>query len=71
MYREEADRSEDTGWRFFAGDESPEYINDLKNSGVYALNTIANYDLAIVPYLDTPAPCAFERIKGDVRFRQV
>jgi hypothetical protein len=71
MYREEAERDGDTGWRFFSGDESQAYLDDLKNSRVYAVNTIANCDLAIIPYLDTPAPCAFERVPGDVTFREV
>ena len=71
MYREETDREGDTGWRFFAGDESQEYINDLSHSNVYAVNTIANYDPAILEYLDTDAPCAFEKIPGQRYFRPV
>lgn len=71
MYREETDREADTGWRFFAGDESPEYLADLSHSGVYAVNTIANYEPAILAYIDTPAPCAFERIPGTREFQRV
>jgi hypothetical protein len=48
MYREDPEEESDTGWRFFAGDESEDYMNDLRNSGVYAVNTIANYDPAIL-----------------------
>ena len=71
MYREKTDRENDTGWRFFAGDESPEYLNDSSHSDVYFVNTIANYEPAILAYIDTPAPCAFERIPGSRRFRRV
>jgi hypothetical protein len=71
MYRESGDFPEDTGWRFFAGDESEEYINDDTNMGVYAVNTIANYDPDILPYLDTPVPCAFEKIDGSCYYRLV
>ncbi len=71
MYREETDREGDTGWRFFAGDESEDYINDLSHSAVYEVNTIANYDPAILEYLHTDAPCAFEKIPGKRRFRRV
>jgi hypothetical protein len=71
MYREETNRSEDTGWRFFGGDESQEYLDDLNHSGVYAVNTIANHDPDILPYLDTPAPCAFERQEDTSVFTRV
>ncbi len=43
-YREAPDSSEDSGWRFFAGDEPQEYIEDPSNLGLYDVNTIANYD---------------------------
>jgi hypothetical protein len=71
MYREVTSRANDTGWSFFAGDESPEYLADSNHSGVYALNTLANYEPAILAYIDTPAPCAFERIPGSRQFRRV
>lgn len=71
MYRESSVRPEDTGWRFFAGDESAEYINNLSNSDVYAVNTIANYDPDILPHLDTPAPCTFEKVPGTTIYRRV
>ena len=71
MYREKADRPEDSGWRFFAGDEDQAYIDDLSHTSVFAVNTIANYDPDIIPYLDTPAPCAFENVPGTSRYRAV
>jgi hypothetical protein len=64
MYREQPGRPEDSGWRFFSGDESQDYIDDPSHTGVYAVNTAANYDPDIIPYLETPAPCAFEKIEG-------
>jgi hypothetical protein len=64
MYREESDFPEDSGWRFFCGDESQAYIEDLSHTGVYAVNTAANCDPDIIPYLDTPAPCFFEKVEG-------
>ncbi|ARU31589.1 hypothetical protein CAP31_07755 [Sulfuriferula sp. AH1] len=71
MYREATTRTEDSGWRFFSGDENQDYINDLSHTGVYALNTVANYDPDIIPYLNTPAPCAFEKIPGSNKYRPV
>jgi len=71
MYREIADRPEDSGWRFFSGDEDQAYIDDLSHTAIYAVNTVANYDPDIIPYLDTPAPCAFEKIQGTSTYRRV
>ena len=60
-YREEPDGGWDSGWRFTAGDESEEYMDDPNNAGIYKLNTICNDDPDIIPLLNTPAPCAFAR----------
>ena len=60
-YREEPDGDWDSGWRFTAGDESDAYMDDPNNAGIYALNTICNDDPDIIPLLNTPASCAFER----------
>jgi hypothetical protein len=71
MYREKPARKEDSGWRFFAGDEDRAYIDDLRHTQIFAVNTIANYDPDIIPYLDTPAPCAFEKIPGTAKYKRV
>jgi hypothetical protein len=71
MYREAANRPEDSGWRFFAGDEDQAYIDDVSHSGIYEVNTVANYDPDIIPYLNTPAPCAFEKVAGEHGYRAV
>ncbi|BDZ52552.1 hypothetical protein GCM10025867_47930 (plasmid) [Frondihabitans sucicola] len=55
---------EDSGWRFFAGDEDDAYMDDVDNHGVYSLNTIANYDRIIIPILDAPPGTAWVR-EGD------
>ena len=69
-YREKPDGNWDSGWRFTAGDESDEYMDDPNNSGIYKLNTICNDDADIIPLLHTPAPCAFERDENGV-FQQI
>jgi hypothetical protein len=61
MYREAPDFEGDSGWRFFSGTESPEYLDDPSHTDVYDVNTIANYDPAIIPLLNSPAGSAFER----------
>ncbi|UQT46828.1 DUF2185 domain-containing protein [Flavonifractor plautii] len=55
-YREEPDGDWDSGWRFTAGDESDDYMDDPNNAGLYKLNTICNDDSDIIPLLNTPAP---------------
>ena len=69
-YREEPDGDWDSGWRFTAGDESEAYMDDPNNAGIYKLNTICNDDPDIIPLLNTPAPCAFERDENGV-FQQI
>jgi hypothetical protein len=51
MYRETADNDLDSGWRFLAGDESDEYVADPRNVELFDVNTVANYEPAIVPLL--------------------
>ncbi len=41
----------DSGWRFFVGNESPEYLDVVENSTVCTLNTICNIAPDIMPYL--------------------
>lgn len=71
MYRELSKIEADTGWRFFAGDESEDYMKDNSNHSFYLLNTIANYEPAIIEYIQIDAPCEFERIEGSNRFQRI
>ena len=65
MYRETPSPNfPDSGWRFFAGDESEEYTSDHKNFNVFKLNTVCNYDHDIIPFLDAPYGSAFIRDNG-------
>ena len=60
-YRESPNFRNDSGWRFFSGQESDEYANDPANIAIYDVNTIANYDPEIIPLLDAPHGSAFAR----------
>jgi hypothetical protein len=68
MYREEPDNDVDSGWRFMSGFESPEYMDNPANHGVYDVNTIANYDPDIIPLLGSPPGSTFERQNGEGPF---
>ena len=62
MYREEPNPDlPDSGWRFFAGDEPDEYLDNPLNSGIYSLNTLCNYDPDIIPLLHAPYGTAYCR----------
>lgn len=71
MYRETPDNQVDSGWRFTSGYESDQYINDPDNLAFYNVNTIANYDPDIMPFLDAPVGSAFERESGTGLFVEV
>ena len=61
MYREEPDNEIDSGWRFMSGFEDDEYMDDPKNHAIYDVNTIANYDPSIIPFLESPIGSAYEK----------
>lgn len=70
MYREQPDKNGDSGWRFFAGDESQEYADTPDNFAIYEVNTICNYDPSIIPFLDASIGSAFGRVAGSETFEQ-
>ena len=60
MYRETPDSNfPDSGWRFFAGDESDVYTANPDNFNIFDLNTVCNYDETIINYLDAPYETAW------------
>jgi len=61
MYREAPDAPIDSGWRFFSGDETQAYADVAENFSMYDINTIANCDPQIIPYLDAAVGCAYAR----------
>ena len=71
MYREEPEEEDDSGWRFLSGTEEQDYVDNPENSGIFEVNTIANYDKAIVYYLKMPYGTEMERIPGEDKFRKI
>lgn len=68
MYRDKPAFDSDSGWRFFSGTESQEYVNNPDNMMIYSVNTIANYDREIIPYLQLPFGVELERADGNEQF---
>ena len=49
----------DSGWRFFTGTESDDYLANSRCNGVYDLNTVVNYCPDTLSLLDSPPYSAF------------
>ncbi|ESU20217.1 hypothetical protein FSS13T_27460 [Flavobacterium saliperosum S13] len=71
MYREESEEEIDSGWRFFSGTEDQDYVDNPNNTMIYNINTIANYDKTIIPYLAYPYGSELERIQGTDKFKLI
>jgi hypothetical protein len=69
MTRTEPHNDIDSGWQFFSGNESQEYVDNADNWAIYDVNTIANYDKAIIPYLHLPIGTELERVRGTDTFQ--
>lgn len=61
LYRERSDAEGDSGWRVFAGDESPEEMDDPDSHALYNASTIVAQAPGLEIVLDFEAPIAFER----------
>ena len=70
MYREEPDNEYDSGWRFMAGHETQDYMDNPRNIDIYDVNTIANYDPDIIPLLDAPFETAYGRNEETGKFEE-
>jgi hypothetical protein len=64
MVREAPSLPEESGWEFFSDDETEAYLDTAANFGVYGLNSVANVDPEIVPFLWAPPGAIFQRIDG-------
>ena len=71
MYRQSPNYAADSGWTFMSGSESQEYANDPDNWAIYELNTVANYDRAIIPYLQSPVGTRLDRVPETAEFQPV
>lgn len=61
MYREKREDPDDSGWRFLAGDETEEYLDNHMNFMMFEVNYIANIDPDIIPFLKHKIGSEYER----------
>ncbi|MCD4729591.1 MAG: DUF2185 domain-containing protein [Bacteroidales bacterium] len=71
MYREDPEEENDSGWRFLSGTETQDYIDDPNNSMVFEVNTVANYDTSIIPYLKSRTGMELERVENSNEFTEI
>ena len=64
MSRESPNDPADSGWLFLAGDETQAYLDDANNLAIYEVNTIANCDPSIIPFLYALPGQRFDRVAG-------
>ena len=66
MYREQPSNDKpDSGWRFMAGNEDNEYMNNSNHHHIFAINTICNYDRNIIPYLKSKIGSVYIRVNSN------
>lgn len=68
MYHEAGSNPQDSGWRFFCGEEDDEYVGNPDNIAVYDIETILEIDRSVLPYLKCPEGTALERKNEDEPF---
>ncbi len=69
MYRDYPVDDMDSGWRFIAGVENEDYMNNPENLEKFDINEIANYDRAIVNYINLPYETKLQRVAGKDEFK--
>lgn len=68
MFREASDFEDDTGWRFFTGDESLDFIDQDDNIGMYKIADVVKQDSSIEKYLNSSIGTELERTTGSKEF---
>jgi hypothetical protein len=61
MYRLQPAAPDDSGWRFFAGDEDAAYLGDPGHFHQHTLSALSTRDPQIIPLLTSPVGTGFRR----------
>lgn len=64
-YREKPDNENDSGWRFFTGNENQEYVDNADNLLLCSIADIIKKDNGIKSILDSEYGTSFERKDDD------
>lgn len=68
LYREAADRDDDSGWCITAGDESQDYMDDVTNVSYVTLSAVLKCDSTIMNLLDSEVGAEFVRVGSSALF---
>jgi hypothetical protein len=71
LYREHADREEDSGWRMFTGHETDEYSNDPKNTRIVDVGFMLDRDPTLLQPLKEGIGAVFERRTKNEAWKKV
>jgi hypothetical protein len=71
MYRQGADRKEDSGWRMFTGHETEEYNDDPKNVRIVEVGYMLDRDPSLSQPLKEGVGAVFERRTQDEPWNKV
>ena len=71
MYREPADREDDSGWRLFTGRETPEDLDDAANGRICNVAWLVDRDPSLDPPIRAAVGTAFERTSREAPWREI
>ena len=60
-YREEPETADDSGWRFFSGEEDQQYSDSQENFVLCGLEAVVEVSPELNDLVELPWPIAFER----------
>lgn len=62
---------EDSGWRFYSGEEDQDYVDNEANIILINIDFVVEKDPTILPYLKFPFPMELEREPGQPDFYRI
>lgn len=71
LYREKSNRENDSGWRFFSGDETQEYVDNPDNILLCSIKDILQIDSSIEKLLNSEIGSVFERSSVNDEFKKI
>lgn len=71
LYREEADREEDSGWRMFSGGENEEYTDNPDNIRIVSVGYLLDKDPTLLEIIKGDIGSAYERHNNETSWEKV
>lgn len=71
LYREEADREEDSGWRMFSGEENEEYTDNPDNIRIVSVGYLLDKDPTLLEIIKDEISSAYERPNKETPWEKI